>query len=410
MSIISAINRKKMKMYKVTALCALGAEKVLSNELKRLGVALKGSAFGRVHFECNLEQIYGALIGLRTADRIMLDVAVFPAANFDELFEGARGAPWEDYIPRGMGLIVDKARVAKNSAMKGVSAIQAQVNKAVAERLMSKFHIRRLPEDDVPQAVVRVHVDGTTVRIYLDITGEPLFKRGYRREGGIAPLRETTAASLLLLAGWKRKFPLYDPFCGSGTIAIEAALFAWDQAPGLGRKFAFGQFLPADSSLEKKVRQEALNKIDYTRRIRIAGSDADAGAVRIAKANLQRAVALARGTVVSTGSTTVVPEEALPVFTQVEMKYATPLGEQIAPPLGFIITNPPYGRRLGDEADAQKNYSEMRHLKKNFPGWKLCCITEDEGFETYFGEKASSCKEITNGPERAYFYQYERVQ
>ena len=263
------------------ALCAVGAEKAVSNELRKLGAQVTDSLFGRVRFKTDIAGLYRALMGLRAADRVLLETGFFQADDFDALFEGTRSVSWERLVPKGMGLKVVKVR-SNRSRLKAETNIQSVVHKAAAERLCNRYRLERLP-DTGPAAEVRVYVEKDMVSLLLDLSGEPLFKRGYRSEGGIAPLRETTAAAMLLLSGWKRKFPLYDPFCGSGTILIEAAMYAWDMAPGLGRVFALGDLLIGDRNIEDAVRRELRSRINGERTIRIAGSDGESRAVSIAR-------------------------------------------------------------------------------------------------------------------------------
>ncbi|MCL2233941.1 MAG: class I SAM-dependent RNA methyltransferase, partial [Treponema sp.] len=254
-------------------------------------------------------------------------------------------------------------------------------------------------------AELRVYMEKDQASVLLDLSGEPLFKRGYRTMGGPAPLRETTAAAIILASGWRRKFSLYDPFCGSGTIAVEAAMYAWDMAPGLGRRFALGQLLAADSAIERNVREELLSKIDFSRPIRIGGSDAEAASTSAAKGNVERAIALAGGSGDADAFS-----GALPSFRTLPMQEASsPFASDSPEAEGFIVTNPPYGQRLGDTESAEKNYTEMGCLARNFPGWKLVIITDHPGFESFFGKKADSCREITNGAIRSYLYQYEKL-
>jgi len=263
------------------ALCAVGAEKTVSNELKKMGLSVKESGFGRVSFISDLSGLYRALIGLRAADRVLLETASYEAADFDALFEGVRCLPWEEYISSGMGLKVSKVR-SNRSKLQAETSIQAVVHKAAAERLCAKRGINRLPENG-EEAELRVYLEKDRASILLDLSGEPLFRRGYRTMGGIAPLRETTAAAIILHSGWRRKFPLYDPFCGSGTIAIEAAMYAWDIAPGIGRHFAIERMPFSGKAVEKNIRDEFLGKPDFSRLVRIAGSDQDAASVAAAK-------------------------------------------------------------------------------------------------------------------------------
>jgi putative N6-adenine-specific DNA methylase len=388
------------------ALCGVGVERVTANELRKLGLTVEDTGFGRVRFRADIRGCYRALMGLRTADRVLWEAARFPAADFDALFEGIRAAPWERFIPNGMGLRVQKVR-SNRSALKGITSIQGVAHKAAAERLCGKYHVSRLPEQGVT-AEMRVYIEKDEAQALLDLSGEPLFRRGYRTEGGIAPLRETTAASLLFLATWRRTFPLCDPLCGSGTIAIEAALYAWDAAPGTGRNFALAGMLGASRQAEREVREEFLSKVDFTRTIRIFGSDADPKAAAGARANLMRAYRLARGAHARSGAEASGTGEkpALPVFETVDMAdLKAPFDEA-----GFIITNPPYGVRLGDPEEAEAIYRGMAVLRRSFPGWKLACITDHPGFESLFGGKADSCREMINGAVRSYFYQYEALR
>jgi putative N6-adenine-specific DNA methylase len=394
------------------ALCAAGAEKVLSNELRRIGgepvIRIVDSGFGRVRFETDLAGIYRSLMALRSADRVLLETASFPAGDFDALFKGAAAAPWEAYIPAGMGLRVSRVRV-NRSRLAAVTSVQAVVHKAAAGRLCGKRGVERLPEQG-PQAEIRVYIEKNSASLLLDVSGEPLFKRGYRTEGGIAPLRETTAASILLLSGWKRKFPLYDPFCGAGTILVEAAMYAWDMAPGIRRRFALSDLLIARQDIEEAVREEMVKKINFERTIRIMGSDADGRSAAIAKSNAERAYDLACGRPPVRGARPVVRLPFLPDIRTLEAKDACPPPRGKDDPedtAGFIVTNPPYGRRLGDTAEAEKTYGEMAGLRQRFPGWKLAVISDQSGFESFFGAKASSCREITNGAFPAYLYQYD---
>jgi putative N6-adenine-specific DNA methylase len=386
------------KEFTAVALCAVGAEKVVSNEIRKLGLRMDEGGFGRLRFKADSAGLYRALMGLRAADRVLLETAWFRAADFDALFEGARTVPWEEYIPAGMGLKVVKVRT-NRSILRAETSVQAVVHKAAAERLCRKRGIQRLPEGG-SEAEIRVYIEKDQASLLLDLSGEPLFKRGYRLEGGLAPLRETTAAAIILLSGWKRKFPLYDPFCGAGTIAAEAAMYAWDMAPGLTRRFALEKLLIEDRMAGKQVREEFLERIDFTRVVRISGSDADRRAAAGAAANTERILTALGGRVRG--------KPALPVFEVLPMESAkAPEGTDEEG--GFIITNPPYGKRLGDPESSERIYGEMGKLAGNFPGWKLALITDHAGFESFFGRKADSCKEITNGAIQSYLYQYEKL-
>ena len=410
-------NNQSENQYTAVALCAAGAEKVLSNELRKLNLhVLDASGYGRVRFSADVTGLYRALMGLRTADRVLLEAGFFQAGDFDCLFDGTRDSPWEEFIPQGMGLAVVKVRT-NRSKLSAETSIQAVVHKAAAERLCEKYHIRRLPEDG-KTAELRVYIEKDQASLLLDLSGEPLFRRGYRTEGGAAPLRETTAAALLLLSGWRRKFPLYDPFCGSGTILTEAAMFAWDMAPGIGRRFAIDSLLVADRKTEDTVREEFRGRVNFDNIIRIAGSDEDGRSVSIAMSNYHRTADLALGRAPVRGIRTGVSDAgagdagkaSLPQIKVLSMENARPPEQwRQAESEGFIITNPPYGRRLGETADSEKIYESMGKLREHFPGWKLVVISDHPGFETFFGGKADSCREISNGAVPTFFYQYEHL-
>ena len=395
-------------METLVALCGLGVEKAVSNELRKLGgnCQVLESGFGKVRFRTDPGGIYRALMALRCADRLLLEAGRFPAEDFDALFEGVRAFPWENWVPDGMGLRVAKVR-SNRSRLRGIAAIQAMTHKAAADRLCEEYHTPRLPETG-PQAELRVYIEKDQASVLLDLSGEPLFKRGYRTEGGAAPLRETTAAALLLLSNWRRKYPLYDPFCGSGTIAIEAALYAWDAAPGLGRRFALSDLVPADRALEEAVRQELLGKVNFERTIRIYGSDSDARAVSLAKSNIQRAYDLARGKKPAPGIRQDARLPWQPDFRVLPLKAAR-APEDLGGEPGFIVTNPPYGKRLGELAEAEAVYGELGTIGKRFPRWKLALISDHPGFESHFGRKAASCREITNGALESCLYEYETL-
>ncbi|MDR2575529.1 MAG: class I SAM-dependent RNA methyltransferase [Treponema sp.] len=393
--------------YNAVALCAVGTEKVVSNELKKLDLKVIESAYGKVRFKADITELYRSLMGLRAADRVLLEAGCFHAADFDALFEKTQETAWEKLVPANAGLKIVKVR-SSGSRLKAETSIQSITHKAAAQRLCKHSGLSRLPDTD-QAAEARVYVEKDTVSLLLDLSGEPLFKRGYRRDGGIAPLRETTAAAMILLSGWKRKYPLYDPFCGSGTILAEALMYAWDMAPCLGRgekspEFALDRLLIADKKIEETVRAEFRARINFERQIRLAGSDGDPECSALALSNLKNVHALAGNRAENNE-----PTGRLPLVTTTPMNMARPPFEVKDEPRGFIITNPPYGKRLGDVEASLVIYREMSILAKNFPGWKLAVISDHPGFESFFGRKADSCREITGGAIPAFFYQYEKL-
>jgi putative N6-adenine-specific DNA methylase len=379
-------------MMNAVALCAVGAEKVVSNELRKLDLKVLDAVYGKVSFAADTAGLYRALIGLRAADRVLLEAAYFKAEDFDALFEGAGKVEWEWIVPKGMGLVVTKVRT-NRSRINAETTIQSMVHKAAAQRLCEKYKMNRLPVDRCVE--LRVYVEKDMVSLLVDLSGEPLFKRGYRGEGGVAPLRETTAAAILLLSGWKRKIPLYDPFCGSGTILTEALMYAWDMAPGLSRSFALSTTLLADNQIEQEVRNAFRARVDFSRLVRIAGSDADQRSVSIASSNIARLQALAKS-----------PADTVINLKVCSMKEASSK-ETSSDSEGLILTNPPYGKRLGDKAQSEQIYRDMAGLAEGFAGWKLAVISDHSGFEAFFGKMADSCREISNGAIPSFFYQYE---
>ena len=236
-----AIEQKRQKCYfdimnSIVALCAVGAEKILGNEIKHLGYKLISNAPGRVTFAGDEDALFRANLCLRTADRVFLQLAQYSALDFDSLFDGAYSIAWQDYLNKDSKIIVDKVRTYK-SKLNSEHSIQGIVHKAIYSKLCDVWHMASMPESG-EESNIRVYVDENEVFILLDLSGLPLHKRGYRVDGGIAPIRETTAAVILQEMLWRRKTPLHDPFCGSGTFAIEATLYAFNVAPGLGRRFA----------------------------------------------------------------------------------------------------------------------------------------------------------------------------
>ncbi|MDR2660055.1 MAG: class I SAM-dependent RNA methyltransferase [Spirochaetaceae bacterium] len=388
----------------VVALCSGGLEKLVSNEIRKFtgDFRIIDSGFGKVRFETNLRGVYYALLSFRAVDRLLLEAAYFPASDFDELFEGTRAVAWEDYIPKGMGLAVDKVR-SNHSRLAAETAIQAIVHKAAAERLCKHYSQNRLTESG-ETVELRVYIEKDQAQILIDLCGSPLFKRGYRIEGGTAPLRESTAAALLLQSLWRRKYPLYDPFCGSGTIVIEAALFAWDIAPGLlGRRFALSALAIACEKTENDVRRELSERIDTSKIIQIYGSDSDSGVVETAKTNLSRILNSLSG--MGDAGVKPPPPNCKPKLWWRKMEEAKAPADD-----GYIITNPPYGIRLLDKEGAEAVYRSMAVLKHNFPRWKINVLSAHAGFEAFFGSNASRCKKITAGASETYFYEYDFVE
>ena len=385
-------------MNTLVALCAIGAEKILGNEIKHLGYKLAGNAPGRVSFFGDDDSLFKANLCLRTADRIFLQLASYDAFNFDELFDGAYKINWQDFLKKDSKIVVDKVRSNK-SKLNSEHSIQTMVHKAIFSKLGDIWHMSSLPETG-DQSDIRIYLDENKVLILLDLSGLPLHKRGYRVDGGTAPLRETTAAALLQQTLWRRKTPLHDPFCGSGTIAIEATLYAFNVAPGFGRRFALENLPIYNKESADRIRQEEAEKIRTDVEVRITGSDIDERAVERAKKNAEYACVMAGRALKSIGISTHIQR---PDFIQADFKdLSAPYDE------GLILCNPPYGERLGNEEEAAELYQQMDSLWQEFPNWDLGIITSNPDFQKNFNHQANSIKKIKAGNLDTSFYIYNR--
>ena len=385
-------------MNTLVALCAIGAEKILGNEIKHLGYKLAGNAPGRVSFFGDDDSLFKANLCLRTADRVFLQLASYDAFNFDELFDGAYKINWQDFLKKDSKIVVDKVRSNK-SKLNSEHSIQTMVHKAIYSKLGDIWNMASLPETG-EQSDIRIYLDENKVLILLDLSGLPLHKRGYRVDGGIAPLRETTAAALLQQTLWRRKTPLHDPFCGSGTIAIEATLYAFNVAPGFGRRFALENLPIYNKESADRIRQEEAEKIRTDVEVRITGSDIDEKAVERAKKNAEYACVMAGRALKSIGISTHIQR---PDFIQADFKdLSAPYDE------GLILCNPPYGERLGNEEEAAELYQQMDSLWQEFPNWDLGIITSNPDFQKNFNHQANSIKKIKAGNLDTSFYIYNR--
>jgi putative N6-adenine-specific DNA methylase len=375
------------------ASCALGLEKVLANELRALDFKIVKNERGRLFFTgAEPSAPYRANLWLRTAERVLLLAADFHAPEFGALFDGVAAVPWEDYLKPTARIVIDTVRT-HGSALTSIPTIQSVVQKAVSERLCKKAGLVRLP-DTGERAAIRVYLENDRAEICLDLSAESLHKRGYRKDAGEAPLKETIAAGIILFSGWRRKFPLIDPFCGSGTIPIEAALYALDVAPGIGRKFAVENMVFHDAKAEADVREAAKAAVRTDCRIRIAGSDIDPNAIEMAERNLASAFQTAG----------ISPADAKG-FVKFSIKPMETLAAEDEEP-GFIIANPPYGERLGDMDKAAAIYRTMGKLPAVFPGWTMAILSTHPGFETAFGRYATTRKDILNGSSKASLYEF----
>lgn len=418
-------------MITLTAPCAIGAEKILSNELRQHGFLPISSTTGRVDYiidsdshrvqdinplspknesaypkiieapsENDFRIIYQSNFMLRTADRVYLQMATIPCRNFEDLFEGARSVRWQDWFRKDVRVIVDKVRI-KASVLASEHSIQSVVHKAVYECLGKAWGMELLPETG-KTATIRVYIENNIATILLDMSGMPLHRRGYRTTGGEAPIRETLAAILLHLMQWRRKTPLHDAFCGSGTIPIEAVLYAHNIAPGLGRNFALEDLAPFCSEASQKMmmteRTEAALRINTECLVRVTGSDINPQSIMAAQANAERACVIAGKALQNAGIDSRIPR---PDFTVSDFK-------DIAAPYesGLLLSNPPYGERIGDRGSARDLYSSMHSLFVDFPGWEMGFITSHDEFEEAIGKKADKTRALKSGNLETKFYIY----
>ena len=387
-------------MNNLVALCPVGAEKILGNELKHLGYKLAGNKPGRVFFTGDDDALYRTNLCLRTADRIFLQMAVYPAQDFDQLFDGVYSVNWQDFFKKDTKVVVDKVRCYK-SKLNSEHAIQGIVQKAIYKKLCDKWHMYSMPETGSEQTV-RIYMDEDQAMILLDLSGLPLHKRGYRVDGGIAPIRETVAAVLLQEMMWRRKTPLHDPFCGSGTIAIEAALYAYNVAPGFGRRFALETLSIYNEKRVREIRQKEAEQIRTDVEVRITGSDIDNAAVARAKKNAEYACVTAGRALQSIGSDAKVmrPDFIQADFAELSAPYDS----------GLILCNPPYGERIGDEQQAEELYKNMQELWNNFRGWEFGIITSHKKFQECFGHYATMLKNIKAGNLDTTLYIYKNKE
>ena len=361
--------------------CHFGLESVLKREIQNLGYEIVQVEDGRVTFSGGIEAACRANIFLRTAERVLLKVGSFRAETFDELFEKTKGLPWEEFIPEDGKFWVAKAASVK-SRLFSPSDIQSIMKKAMVERLKSKYRIQWFPETGASYPV-RVFLMKDVATVGIDTTGVSLHKRGYRPVAGKAPIAENLAAALIMLTPWRKDRILVDPFCGSGTFPIEAAMMAANMAPGMNRSFMAEDW---DGLIEKKNWYDAVNEahdlMDDSVETDIQGYDADPEVLRAARKNAEAA---------GVGH--------LIHFQQREVK-------DLSHPkkYGFIITNPPYGERLEEKATLPRIYREFGEARLD--SWSAYMITSYEDAERYFGRKADRNRKIYNGMIRTYFYQF----
>ncbi len=372
-----------MKIFELVAPCHMGLEAVLKREIIDLGYDVTCVEDGKVTFEGDAEAICRANIFLRTAERVLLKTARFKAVTFTELFDNIKAIPWEEYIPKDGKFWVTKA-TSVNSKLFSSSDIQSIVKKAMVERLKEHYKIEWFEESGA-EYPLRINIIKDVVTVGIDTTGASLHKRGYRPAAGKAPISESLAAALIMLTPWHKDRIFVDPFCGSGTFPIEAAMIAANIAPGLNRDFTaenWTNIIPKQEWYD--VIQEANDCIDTDIETDIQGYDVDPEVIKIARQN-----AINAGV------------EKLVHFQQRAVK-------DLSHPkkYGFIITNPPYGERLEDKATLPPIYTALGQQFKKLDTWSAYVITSYDETEKYIGRKADKNRKIYNGMLKTYFYQF----
>ena len=373
----------KTKTFELIAPCHFGMEAVLKEEIHELGYDIIQVEDGRVTFIGDAEAICRANIFLRTAERVLLKIGSFTAVTFDELFENTKALPWEEYIPSDARFWVAKASSIK-SQLFSPSDIQSIMKKAMVERLRQKYQVSWFPENG-NSFPVRVFLYKDVVTVGIDTTGESLHKRGYRTLTSKAPISETLAAALIMLTPWNKGRILVDPFCGSGTFPIEAAMMAANMAPGMNRAFLsedWKNLIPRKRWYD--AMDEAHDLVDDSVEVDIQGYDIDGEIVKAARQNAQ-----------SAGVDHMIHFQQRPVSALSHPKK-----------YGFLITNPPYGERIEEKENLPALYREIGERFAALDSWSAYIITAYEDAEKYIGRKADKNRKIYNGMMKTYFYQF----
>lgn len=359
----------------------LGLEGLVAEELRRLNMSDVAAENGRVFCSGSEADIPRLNINLRVGARVLVVLGRFDARSFEDLFEGVRALPWEDYIPREGKFPVKGYSL--NSKLHAVSACQSIVKKAVADRLGARYALGELPETGALYQI-QFGIMKDEVTMMLDTSGQSLYKRGYRAVGVEAPLRETLAAAMVILSRYKGRDPFRDPFCGSGTIAIEAALIVKNRAPGLTRAFSAQKWKWVESGLWMDATDEAISK-EFDGHYDIVGSDIDPKAIEIARSNARKA----------------------DVEDLVQFQVADAMDLKADTDRGRIVTNPPYGERLMEKREAEALYRGFGKTYAAMPnGWSLSLLSSHTEFERTFGRVADKKRKLYNGMLKCDLFMY----
>ncbi|OZS79422.1 RNA methyltransferase [Tetzosporium hominis] len=367
--------------YKLLATAAMGLEGIVADELKDLGFETTTDN-GKVFFTGDEEAIARANVWLRVADRVKLVVGEFPARTFDQLFEGTKALPWETYLPVDANFPVSGKSV--KSTLYSVPDCQSIVKKAIVERLKSAYKRMSYLDESGARYKVEVSILKDKVLLTLDTSGAGLHKRGYRTTQGDAPLKETLAAALVKVSKWSPHRPFVDPFCGSGTLCIEAAMIGQNIAPGYNREFDAEHWKFIKPAVWDKVREEAEAQADYDQELTILGTDIDHRMIEIAKSNALEA-----------GFADIIE------FKQMQATDFTTRLEN-----GVIVSNPPYGERIGEVEEIERTISQFGYVMEKYPSWSVYLLSSMENLETVYGKKATKKRKLFNGFIRTDYYQF----
>lgn len=372
---------ENMANYDLIATSAMGLEALVAKEVRELGYECQVDN-GRILFQGDEKAIAKSNLWLRTADRVRLKIGEFKATTFDELFEKTKALPWERFLPENAEFPVSGKSV--KSKLFSVSDCQSIVKKAIVERMKKHYKKEGWFEENGPLFKIEVALHKDTALLTIDTSGSGLHKRGYRVAQGEAPIKETLAAALVMLTNWTPDRPFVDPFCGSGTLPIEAALMGQNIAPGFNREFVSENWHWIPSSVWDEVRLEAEDLANYDQPLDITGSDIDHRLVKIAQENAFEA---GLGDLIS--------------FKQMRVQDFTTTKQY-----GVIVGNPPYGERLGEKGAVQKMYHEMGQAFADLETWSVYILTSDEEFETHYGKKTTKKRKLFNGFIKTDYYQY----
>ena len=366
--------------YKCCVPCLLGLEGPIADELKRLGMDNVTNENGRVYFDGNESAVAAANISLRIGERVLIEVGRFEARSFDELFEKVKALPWEIYLPKNAAFPVKGYCL--NSQLMSVPDCQKIIKKAIVERLKTRFRLSWF-EETGPLHQIQFSVMKDDVSLCIDTSGDGLHKRGYRPAHTAAPLKETMAAAMVTLSRYRGKEDFCDPFCGSGTIPIEAALIARNIGPGINRSFAAEKWEESDKKLWLAARENARSK-EYLGDYSIFASDIDPAAIRIAEGNAQRAGVLD--------------------IIHFEVADATKFDRKTE--RGIIVTNPPYGERIMEKQEAEALYRAFGKAWAATENWKLYLLSSHTEFERTFGRPADKKRKLYNGMIKCDLFMY----